>query len=376
MGPNLPAAHAITYLIFYSTSLDYLHLTKLVSYKLPIPEQSTLPANTRTMPVLIRRRPSLDLRKAAREAEQAAKFDFDSFAVEDGRHQQSEFDMDFPVHKLANLPSRQKARGELRLTTSSPVLHQQYQSDEEQPSPSPDDYESGHSEYESCGSEEEYEEDDEDEFEEDFDTPRALPVTFVAPALAIAMPIKSLGKPNVVSISAIAPMAKRTIPISRPQSASYTTVQKVKAPVPTIVRTSIYRDSMYSDHRPSFPRNFSTPLMQRSDSLTPPSQTSGSSLSTSPSNSSLASSEADEGELLIRESNEIQDRSKNILAGTEWDMNLYSPTPTNYAAYDPFALNQPMLVKDKEFLPEEKSKGWKRLGLRSKIMAASRRTRA
>jgi hypothetical protein len=282
------------------------------------------------MPVLARRRPSLDIRKAAKAV------DAEGFTIVDS-------DMDFPAHKLAKLPSRQKVRGELRVSTSSPILHQQYQSDEEQPSPSPDDYESGQSEYESC------EPSDESDYEYDDDTPIALPDIFSA-ALAVAVPITPVGKPTIINITTFAPMAKRSIPISRPQSASFTTFKRVTAPRPTAIRSSTYEPLFQS----TTPRNFSTPLIQRE-----------------PSPLSSEVSDASEGDLLIRESDQIQVKSQSILAGTEWDMNLESSTPLNYSTYDPYAIKIPHLTKAYE---EEKPKGWKRLGLKTKLLTAGRKT--
>ena len=327
------------------------------------------------MPVLVRRRPSLDLRKAAKASEDASKFNPDSFSFEDSDQQRSEDDMDLPKHKLAKLPSRQKLRGPLRLATSSPVLHQQYQSDEEQPSPTPEDAADG-SEYMSCyiSSEEEYETDPEEEFdfEDDFDTPLALPVIFAA-AKAVAMSIQVVGRPCVVSVTALAPMAKRTVPLSRPESASYTTLRRVKAPSPTAVRTSFYETTKRTSTR-----NFSTPL-QRSDSGVPSQTYSGLSPSSSlPSLNSEPVLEMDEADLLIRESDEIQVRSQHVLAGTEWDLAFDNEKPMCYEDHDPFALQPPTLRSPATFSFNEpgtpsKTKPWSRLGLKSRLMGAGKK---
>ena len=326
------------------------------------------------MPVLVRRRPSLDLRKAAKASEDAPRFNPDSFSFEDTSSQRSDSEMDLPKHKLAHLPSRHKARGQLRLATSSPVLHQQYQSDEEQPSPTPDADDG--SDYMSCeaSSEEDFEASSEDDFdfEDDFDTPIALPVVYVA-AEAVAMPIRAVGRPNVVNIATLAPMAKRTVPLSRPESASFTTLRRVKVPSPTIVRASVYEPT-----KPAFTRNFSTPL-QRSDSGVPSQTYSGSSPSSSiPSLASEPVLDLDEADLLIRESDEIQNRSINLLAGTEWDLALDRRETKTYDNYDPFALRPPTLSTPRTFLWNEpetpgKSKAWSRLGLKSRFMAAGRK---
>ncbi|MCJ1328905.1 hypothetical protein MMC10_005582 [Thelotrema lepadinum] len=331
------------------------------------------------MPALVRRRPSLDLRKAAKAAEDASKFNSDSFLLEDSSSQHSDPEMDIPRHKLANLPSRQKSRHQLRLATSSPVLHQQYQSDEEQPSPTPDDIDGG-SEYLSC-SEEEYETDSEEDFDfdEDFDTPIALPVVFVASVEAIAMSIHLVGPPKFVDMPKLAPMAKRTVRIARPESASFTTLRRFKAPSPTTVRASFCEPVFREAIKPPMTRNFSTPL-QRSDASLPSQTFSGSSPSSSlPSLDNDPISDLDEADLLIRESDEIMDRSKALLAGTEWDLALESHIPTTYREYDPFALQPPVLIPtEKEYIPNDpetpgKGKGWGRLGFKSRLMAAGRK---
>ena len=331
------------------------------------------------MPALVRRRPSLDLRKAAKAAEDASKFNSDTFLFEDSSSQRSDTEMDIPRHKLANLPSRQKSRHQLRLATSSPVLHQQYQSDEEQPSPTPEDNDGG-SEYLSC-SEDEYETDSEEEFDfdEDFDTPIALPVVFVASVEAVAMRIHSVGRPKFVDMPKLAPMAKRTVRISRPESASFTTMRRFKAPSPTTVRASVCEPIFHEPVKPPIARNFSTPI-QRSDSSLPSQTFTGSSPSSSlPSLDNDPVSDLDEADLLIRESDEIQDRSKTLLAGTEWDLAFETHIPTTYREYDPFALQPPILIPtEKEYIPHEpetpgRGKGWGRLGLKSKLMAAGRK---
>lgn len=288
--------------------------------------------------------------------------------------------MDLARQKLSNLPSRHKSRRELRLATSSPVLHQQYQSDEEQPSPTPDDGDNG-SEYLSCevSSEEDFETHSEDDldFDEDFDARIALPVIFVAAAEAVAMPIRAVGRPNMVSISTLAPMQKRTLPISRPESASFTILRRFKAPLPTTLRGTVYQP--VEPVRPVMTRNFSTPI-QRSEYNVPSHSYSGSSPSSSLSSlSSGPTSDVEEADLLIRESNEIQDRSRTLLAGTEWDLALESQTPTTYEEYDPFALRPPTLITAKPYrFPEPetpgKARAWSRFALRTKFMAADRKT--
>ena len=335
------------------------------------------------MPALVRRRPSLDLRRAAKAAEDVSKFNSDSFSFEDSSSQRSDSEMDLPRHKLANLPSRQKSRHELKLATSSPVLHQQYQSDEEQPSPVPEDVDDGDGESEYLSySEEDYETESEEDFdfEDDFDTPIALPVVYVAAVEAVAMPIHSVGRPRFVDLPKLAPVAKRTVPISRPESASFTTMRRFKAPAPTTVRASVI-EPLFEPVKPVLTRNFSTPLQRHESESSAPSQTySGSSPSSSiPSLTSDRISDMDEADLLIRESDEIQERSRNILAGTEWDTALESQIPTSYEEYDPFALQPPTLAPSQKEYPlyepqtPSKTKAWSRLGLKSKLVAASRK---
>lgn len=301
------------------------------------------------MPLSLRRHPSVDLRKAARLAELATKNEIESFSL--GEDMES-------IYKSKIYHQQQP----LRLTTSSPILSNQYQSDEEQPSPQVEEFdEPSLSEYASCESSADEAEDvdfDGDDEEVDFEIEDVGTTLFVS-ALAIAMPMRSF-KPSLIDISILAPMAQRSIPISRPQSASYTTLTRVKAPSPREVRISIYGSS---PERPV--RNFSTPL-PRAHSLSPPeSLHSG----TSPASSCLSLSNTSIDEVQA---------TPSILAGTEWEDNiLESPTPTSWAAYDPFALSAPTLAKTQSAHQDmyEKPRGWKRLGLRSKLLAAGRATR-
>ena len=300
------------------------------------------------MPLLLRRHPSVDLRKAARLAELATKNEIESFSLED--------DMESiyrsKIYHQQHLP--------LRLTISSPILSTQYQSDEEQPSPQVEEFEeAGMSEYASCESSADDAEDDinfdGDDEEMDFEIEDVETILFVS-ALAIAMPLRSL-KPNLIDISTLAPMAARSIPISRPQSASYTTFTRVKAPAPREVRTSLHESRL---ERPV--RNFSTPL-PRTLSLSPP-ESLHSGISPASSCLTLSNASIDEVQAI-----------PSILTGTEWeDHVLASPTPTSWAAYDPFALSVPTLGKNSSAHQDmyEKPRGWKRLGLRSKLLAAGR----
>ena len=315
------------------------------------------------MPSLSRHKPSLGLHRAVTATEQTGlKIEHDQYLY-DNDQPSTDSEMDLPAQKTGSLPPRHK----LRLATSSPILHQLYQSDEEQPSPSADEFtdsndEASRSESASDGGESNVEEDDMD-FEDDFDTPRALPVTITPSALAVAVPVLAYGRPTVITISKLAPMAKRITPIIRPQSASYTTIRKFKAPLPTPVRTSAAFDQdLKVPQKPSPP--------ERTDSLSPPSSyTSSRSSPSFSSNSSFTEEEQelDEADLLIRESDEIQSRSQSVLAGTEWDVGLEAPTPTSYAEYDPFALSPPTLVKSKEYVEVStptRTKRWRTFGMR------------
>ncbi|KAL9116486.1 MAG: hypothetical protein Q9187_006990 [Circinaria calcarea] len=95
------------------------------------------------MPVLNRRQPSLDLRKAA-----SARTSMDSddsrkealWIVRENveKSERPQRERDFPTSKASALPSRPRSSHNLRLTTKVD-LHDKYQSDEEEASPSPDD---------------------------------------------------------------------------------------------------------------------------------------------------------------------------------------------------------------------------------------------
>ena len=301
----------------------------------------------------VRRQPSLDLRKAARLAELASKQEIEPFSLE---------------NDMGSL-YRSKLRGhQLRLSTSSPLLFSTYTSDEEQPSPQMDEDTSSLSEYASCDDsledDSEFDGDDEEADYEDNTT------AFFEATVAVVVPMQML-KPSLVDLSVFAPMAARSIPISRPESASYATFIRVKAPSPTELRSPTHVSS-----EKSVP-NFSTPI-HRNSSLSPPgSLHSGS----SPASSVLSFSHSgesieEEAEAMIRESDEIQMRQA-VLAGTEWDDNmLESPTPTSWAAYDPFALSIPTLTKAQTYHEDvsQKAKGWRRLGFKSaRFLAGSKR---
>ena len=302
----------------------------------------------------VRRQPSLDLRKATRLAELASKQEIEPFSLE---------------NDMGSL-YRSKLRGhQLRLSTSSPLLFNIYTSDEEQPSPQADEDTSSLSDYASCDDSL-----DDDDFEFDGDDEEAdyednnNTTTFFETTMAIIVPMQML-KPSLVDLSVFAPMATRSIPISRPESASYATFIRVKAPSPTELRSPV--------HEKSIP-NFSTP-MNRKSSLSPPSSLHSGS---SPASSVLSFSHSgesieEEAEAMIRESDEIQMRQA-VLSGTEWEDNmLESPTPTTWADYDPFALSIPTLTKAQTYHDDgvsQKAKGWRRLGLKSaRFLAGSKR---
>lgn len=367
------------------------------------------------MPVLARRRPSMDLRKSVKVAlqeehhfEQAslkqAIADSDNFSIVETQSQKSDSEMDFPAHKLASLPSRQKSRKNLRLTTSSPVLHYHYQSDEEQPSPSPDEHletfpptsnatVSIDTDGEATTDEEEDDEEDTDEdysdSEFDLATPRLpLPATTISSStLAIAVPILSTGPARLIDITAFAPMQKRTTNISqRPthlqQSASLTAIYKTRAPRPFMVRPF----STYSPKSAAPPLpNFSTPLPLRGDSLSPttttatPADFEPTTNSSTPISSSASSIFEDETDALMRESDEIQFRATQLTSPptfstdtVDWPIPQinFGGTPkvrtfgTAYGSYDPFATE----TKLKEKVTEpSKAKGWKSLGLGMRV---------
>ena len=319
------------------------------------------------MPSLTRRKPSLGLHRASTTTEHAALKVEPGFYLDNhpSYHCPTESEIDLSARKPSALP-----RHKLRLATSSPILHQLYQSDEEQPSPSADEFTDSNDEASGSGSASDGAEsvdgrDEMEDFEDSFDTPRALPITITPSALAVAVPVLAFGRPKMITISKLAPMAKSITPIIRPQSASYTTIRKFKAPLPTPIRTSaVFEEELKAPHKYSAPYP-----PQRADSLTPPSYTYSGSSPSSSSNSSFMEEdqELDEAELLIRESDEIQNRSNSVLAGTEWEVDLEAPTPTSYAEYDPFALSPPTLVKSKEYAEVStptRTKRWKTFGLR------------
>lgn len=381
----------------------------------------------------------MDLRKAAAQAAQPTTYHYDSEqSCYDDQAQKSDSDMDYPMHKLTTtcFPPRKESRRTLRLTTSSPVLHQQYQSDEEQPSPSPNSYTDSYEEGEegeevgidavsdsgSCEADTELDDYTDDETSatsspSEFPTPRPEPSIITAAALAVAIPILAVGRPRIVSISSLAPMHKRATPVVQSGSrlsASSTTLRRFRAPVPTIIRPSTpprqlanqqQQDASLPTGRTASPSTSST----LSESAPPSHTHSGSSpASSAPSsvcddtsdaehenhNSSSSSNDNNNTSsslLVLRDSANVRARSAAVLAGTEWDPAvLEAPTPVSYAAYDPFALAPPTLGLGKG-MKEVGNAGdvrlgegrvgrvgrvtrWKGLGLRARVRPSRKTT--
>ena len=262
------------------------------------------------MPVLVRRQPSLDLRRAAKVHDAVLHYGRDSWSSVD----------DFTV---LNSPKRTPGRHSLRLVTSSPVLHHQYQSDEESASPEDDDdAASGCADDlplpaapadatpqaatapapnvtldEANASESEYEDDIDlsDEDDEDADeeaTPlQPFPRVIAASALAIAVPILAVGRPRVVSVSALAPPQKRQTAVTqRPPTrlaASLAAMRRFRAPAPVEIvsptRSSAPAPALAAEEPDNDAASFTTAasssgparedapsLPDRIDSLTPP----------------------------------------------------------------------------------------------------------
>ena len=350
----------------------------------------------------------MNLRKAAKAAE-AATYHYDSDqSCYDENVQKADSDMDLPAHKLnaSYFPPRKESRRTLRLTTSSPMLHQQYQSDEEQPSPSPNSYTDSYEEDEndraaadmasdggSCEADTELDDYTDDEAaaaspSSDSATPRPEPTVLTAAALAVAIPILAVGRPRVVSISSLAPMHKRAAPAAQPGSrlsASYTTLRRFRAPAPTTIRPSTPPRQLTPPHRQDVsPRTSRTTSPSASSTLSdssPPSHThSGSSPASTAPSSACGDSSFDAEERAAMEEDEGS-APASVLAGTEWDPTvLEAPTPVSYAAYDPFALAPPTLGLGKEGKGTSGAAGaegegnaggrvrrWRGLGLRARV---------
>ena len=399
------------------------------------------------MPVAVRRQPSLDLRKAARAARDAAfHYDLDSYpSPQDGAGDYYE--------QLSPLRKHHRGRHSLRLSMSSPALHYQYQSDEEQPSPTtagddaasgcsddlPDScsYQAGieeedvqgvqarsispaSSDVEAMDTSDEEVDDDEEEYE-----PSSFPRVLTAAALAVAVPVLAVGRPRLISVSALAPPQRRQVPIdSRPAArvaASLAIMRRFRAPAPKEIASpaqcasptpeddtaSFSTAASSSDARTRYPAS----IPDRVDSLTPPEHThAGSSPSESSSSSIVEADESvvepavhdasstsevdeqDEGELYFRDvaaaTGQIKAThfhqqpfvpppepprcrgpiSTNASPSTRSSFieNFDASRPTTYAEYDPFALSPPTLRGNSDVMTPPESprlRRWKGVGM-------------
>ena len=362
------------------------------------------------MPVLVRRQPSLDLRRSAKIHDAILHYGRDSWSSVD----------DFAA---LNSPKRAPGRHSLRLVTSSPVLHHQYQSDEESASPEDDaasgcaddlplpeaDAVSHHTapaeahnlahEQHADASASEYEDDidisdeeEEDDEEDDEATPVPFPRVIAASALAIAVPILAVGRPRIVSVSALAPPQKSQTAITqRPTrlAASLAVMRRFRAPAPTEISSPTKSVSHAAEEAENDAASFTTAasssnsnqypasIPDRVDSLTPPELTrpgtaashgasSASSLAGTDERVPSSKTSLDEDDMAAapphpltqltaspasrfqqrpfmpsrRGSSARSSLAESACADDHLDR---APTPTRYADYDPFALEPPTL---------------------------------
>ena len=374
------------------------------------------------MPLVVRRQPSLDLRKAARVARDAAfDYDLDSYPA-----------LQESLEQLPSSPRKGRlGRHSLRLSISSPALHHQYLSDEEQPSPLtardmdsnsgyPEDPADSHSASVDVDADDEADVDlghiDESAFSDTEatdlsdveeadgeDVAAPAPQVLTAAALAIAVPILAVGRPQLVTVSSVAPPQKRQTPVDpRPAAriaGSLAIMRRFRAPMspeitsPQVTISSPLEDNDAASFRTaaSSAERYAEGLPDRVDSLTPPGHSHSDSSASESSSSSIAEPEPMTVEPIVHEepsthSSEVHDEDhelyyRNIVTSArqvkvshfhQQPFELPPPPPvrrrnprtgaatatrssfienfderpTSYADYDPFALQPPTLRGD------------------------------
>ena len=260
------------------------------------------------MPILQRRPATLGSREST-SARVSAESDGtlkEHIVVVGDDYEKPHKEMDFPSAKLGSMSSSGKSKNSLRINTYSKTeLHDRYLSSEEEPSPSPDGYEN---------------------HDEELRHKASTKINDVAsellraiagePEIAIAVPIRSLGRPKLIDISNLAPIHKRKqrIPKSQVPHAAFRVPEKR---VPAVVNEDIlfpaHETARFATARVSI-EPVETPSQKESRHLlTPPD-------SWLPNEESLAANdEHDISELDIRR------------------------TPS-YHDYDPYSLEPPRLV--------------------------------
>ncbi|MCJ1369991.1 hypothetical protein MMC20_001203 [Loxospora ochrophaea] len=205
-------------------------------------------------------------------------------------------EMDFPSAKLSSLPSRRRAKSNIHITAlSKSELQDRYLSSEEEASPSPDDEVPSHEDsIENCAS----------QASENDSVELSTPLTS-HPAIAVAVPIFSVGRPKLVDITNIAPLQKRKR-INKPQS--HFTHKRI-----TLINENMPNESI----KPVTPPTSSIP--KRKESLPVPQPDSW-------------LTEDDIHPLVERDED-------HYFPDTSLDYHM----PTRYADYDPYSLEPPRL---------------------------------
>ena len=181
------------------------------------------------MPVLSRRQPSLDLRKAAsaRDSMESNHGSKDRLWWVNDDFEKPTKEADFPSNKPSSLASQQKSMNNLRLKTE-PELHDHYQSSEESASPSPDEYQSDSNDGSVLGNEDQVEKEDDNEDGlrkttlNDSSTNDCDPfdsyATIFFTGLATSIQVIHIGRPKMIKITNSAPAALTHKRIPRPTS--------------------------------------------------------------------------------------------------------------------------------------------------------------
>ena len=161
------------------------------------------------MPILQRRRAMLGSREST-SARNSAESDGtlkEHIVIVGDDYEKPHKEMDFPSAKLGSISPSGKSKINLRINTYSKTeLHDRYLSSEEEPSPSPDGHENHDEELKHKASA---------KFNDEASEP-SRPIEG-KPEIAIAVPIRSLGRPKLIDITNLAPIHKRKQRIPKSQ---------------------------------------------------------------------------------------------------------------------------------------------------------------
>ena len=229
------------------TLLSYQSLTILwtTSRKYLLRTPGTAP----TMPILQRRPATLGSRQntSARNSTESSEALKEQVVIVGDHYDKPHKEMDFPSAKLGSMLTTPESGNKLRINTYSKTeLHDRYMSSEEEPSPSPDEEESNDEELKHKPS---------IRFTNGYDD--IWTASEGKAAIAIAVPILSVGRPKLVDITNLAPMKrKQRIPKSQ---MSHTALKITAACIPAA-----------ADENTAFPANEAAEVRTPPTMIRPP----------------------------------------------------------------------------------------------------------